>query len=319
MDALTHRPLLSTDAPALLEIELAAERVEPSESFPDLAEVQEDLAGPDVDLVEGSVAYLSGDKIVAAGLLSVRPSPTRWTANAFVGVLPEFRRRGLGREMLATLRDKALLLRAAAGAVDLPGELQLWIPGGRDAAAGFARSAGFRTRRYFLKMRAELTAQLPTTPVSDGIEIRGWTPAHDEGTRLAYNDAFADHWGSAAMDPERWQTSFAGSSFFRPGLSRVAVADGEVVGFVLVAEFPAQTEAQGYRTAYVDRVGSVRSVRGRGVAAVMLTNSMRAQFASGFRYAELTVDAESPTGAGRLYERLGYSVRHTNVVHGLAL
>ncbi|MET3803501.1 mycothiol synthase [Nakamurella sp. UYEF19] len=316
MDALTRRPLLASDAAALLEIELAAEQAEPSENFPDLTKLQERLANPGVDLVGGSLAYLSGDDIVASGFLLVRPTSTRWTVNLFGAVLPEFRRRGLGREMLALLKEKAQSQRSAAGAADLPGDLLVWVPGGRDAASAFASTAGFVTRRYFVEMRAELAAGPAAFPL-DGIEIRGWNPADDERTRLAYNAAFADHWGSPPMDVDRWRITFAESSFFRPELSRVAVAGREIVGFVLVAEFPAQTEARGYRTAYVDRVGSLRSVRGRGLAAAMLTDSMRAQFDAGIRYAELTVDADSPTGAGRLYERLGYEVVHTNVVHGL--
>ncbi len=316
MDGLTTRPLLTSDAPALLELELSAERVEPSESFPDLAEVQESLQTPGVDLADGSVAHLRDDTVVGAGFLFVRPSATKWTAHLFGVVRPEDRRRGLGRQILATLREKALVLRAAAGAADLPGELQVWVPGGRDAATAFVAAAGFAVRRYFVEMRAELT-DLPAVPAPDGIEIRPWTPEDDEGTRLAYNESFADHWGSPPMDPDRWRTSFADSSFFSPEFSRVAVVDGEIVGFVLVAEFPAQTQAHGYRTGYMDRVGSLRSVRGRGVAAAMLMDSMTALAADGCRYAELTVDADSPTGAGRLYERLGYLVRHTNVVHGL--
>ncbi|QNK80089.1 GNAT family N-acetyltransferase [Nakamurella sp. PAMC28650] len=316
MDGFTSRPVLTSDAPALLEIELAAERAEPAQHFVDLVRIREELAQPGIDLEQGSIAVLSGESIVGVGLLQARPAEESWKAGLFGGVLPEFRRRGIGRMILDGLQDKALALRARAGQGDLPGELMMWVGGGRASAAAFAAAAGFSSRRYFFEMRADL-AQDVTTPSVDGIEIRAWSPADDDGARLAYNEAFADHWGSTPMTVDRWRTSFAGSAFFRPEFSRVALADGTVVGFVMVAEFPAATEANGHRTGYVDRVGSVRSVRGRGVAAAMLTDSMRAQRESGCRYAELGVDADSPTGAGRLYERLGYVLLHTNQVLGL--
>jgi mycothiol synthase len=316
MEGLTSRPLLATDAPALLEIELAAERVEPAQNYVDLAEIQENLSMPGVDLAGGSIAVFSGDAMVGTGFLHIRPAAKSWDAHLSGGVLPHFRRGGIGRLILSNLQEKALTLRAAGGHGDLPGVLRLWVPEGRDAVAAFAAAAGFTHRRYFLDMRAGLDA-VGALPKLVGIEIREWTPADDEATRLAYNAAFADHWGSTPMDPERWRTSFAGSAFFRPEFSRVALTDGEVVGFVLVAEFPSETEVHGYRTGYIDRVGSVRSVRGRGVAAALLTDSMTALARSGCRYAELGVDADSPTGAGRLYERLGYSLLHTNQVLGL--
>jgi ribosomal protein S18 acetylase RimI-like enzyme len=37
---------------------------------------------------------------------------------------------------------------------------------------------------------------------------------------------------------------------------------------------------------------------------------------AGYRYAELGVDADSPTGAGRLYERAGFVVVGQNIVAG---
>ena len=167
-------------------------------------------------------------------------------------------------------------------------------------------------------MRLDLTAApLPAPQPLAGMEIRPWTPADDEGTRLAYNASFADHWGSTPATPQRWRNIFADSSSFRPDFSRLAVRDGEVVGFALCDEFDSETRARGHRTGYVDRVGTVRSVRGRGVASALMMQALVAMRESGCSHAELTVDADSPTGAGRLYERLGFTVHRRNEVRGL--
>jgi len=232
-------------------------------------------------------------------------------------VLPDFRRAGIGGAILGRLTTQAQALRNHDHR-GLPGLLKIWVQEGRDSAARLAASAGFTVRRYFLDMRADLRLPPSGIPAArDGIETRGWSPADDEGVRLAYNCAFADHWGSTPADVERWRALFAESPFFRPEFSRIAVRDGEIVGFVMVEEFPAETEARGYRTGYIDRVGTVGPVRGQGVANALLAESLAALAASGCRYADLVVDAESPTGAGRLYERLGFTVQYRNRVVGL--
>jgi len=123
-----------------------------------------------------------------------------------------------------------------------------------------------------------------------------------------------------------------GSSFFRPEFSGLAVTgsdgngpdwidatavDSPVVGFVMVAEFESETEGRGYRAGHVHLVGTVRAARGHGVARVLLARSMALLAESGCRYVELGVDADSPTGAGRLYEALGYQVQRRNQIWGL--
>jgi len=60
-------------------------------------------------------------------------------------------------------------------------------------------------------------------------------------------------------------------------------------------------------------------VRGRGVASTLMVNTLLAMRESGCRCVDLTVDAESPTGAGRLYERLGFVVHRRNEVRALEI
>jgi hypothetical protein len=43
---------------------------------------------------------------------------------------------------------------------------------------------------------------------------------------------------------------------------------------------------------------------------------MESLAADGYRYAELGVDADSPTGAGRIYERLGFVTLDRDSVAG---
>jgi mycothiol synthase len=319
VDHLTWRELRPSDAPALLDLELAAEAAEPSEQSTDLTEVKEALGNPGLRLSDGSIAVLDGTRLVAFGGLSVNDPTDTWAALLQAVVLPEFRHRGIGRELVQRLLGMARSIHAAEHP-ELPGEVRTWLSQGRDSAAAFADRAGFSPRRYFLEMRVELAAAvLPDPQPLAGMEIRPWTPADDEATRIAYNASFADHWGSTPASPQRWRSLFAQASSFRPEFSRLALQDGEVVGFVLSDEFDSETRDRGHRTGYVDRVGTLRSVRGRGVASTLMVHALLAMRESGCQYAELAVDAESPTGAGRLYERLGFAVHRQNEVRALKI
>lgn len=317
VDHLTWRELRPSDAPALLELESAAEAAEPAEYSTDLTEIEEDLRNPGLRLSDGSIAVLDGDRLVAFGSLGINDPADEWVALLQAVVLPEFRHRGIGRDLLARLLGMARSIHAAEHP-DLPGEVRVWLAQGRDSASTFAERAGFTPRRYFSEMRADLsTVVLPAPRQLAGMEIRPWSPADDEATRLAYNGSFADHWGSVPAGPQRWRSMFADASGFRPAFSRLAVQDGEVVGFALSDEFDSETRDRGHRTGYIDRVGTVRSARGRGVASTLMVHVLHAMHENGCSYADLTVDADSPTGAGRLYERLGFVVHRRNQVRGL--
>ena len=61
--------------------------------------------------------------------------------------------------------------------------------------------------------------------------------------------------------------------------------------------------------AWVNTVGTRRAWRGKGVAAWLMTDALQKIAAAddGFERAILGVDEENPTGALRLYRRLGFT------------
>ena len=129
--------------------------------------------------------------------------------------------------------------------------------------------------------------------------------ADEEDVRLAHNSAFADHWGSAPMTAERWHDFYAGRPM-RLGYSTIARnPDGDLVSYVLVGQYMDDE-------AYVDLVGTVAGARGRGVAGAALARTIElVRDVEGLRVLGLEVDSDSPTGATRLYERLGFSAKNT--------
>jgi mycothiol synthase len=304
--AYSSRPLVLDDAPEVTGVVAAAERAEPADENFTLEEIREELTLPGVELRRHSVGWFEGVTLVGYGMLHIRPSADVWTAYLSGAVHPAHQRRGLGSAIVSELADRARELRDQAQPT-LPGELKIWIPSTRTGTAAMSTALGFETWRWYYRMRRPLDVHVPPPHVPSGIELRAYRPGDEEAVRLARNASFADHWGSTPTDPEHWHATFEASPSFRPSLSRVAVAeDGTVAAFVMILEFAGDTEFRGYRTAWVQLVGTVREARRAGLASALLLDSLADQAADGYRYSELGVDAESPTGAGRIYERLGF-------------
>jgi len=305
-DILTHRGLGVADAGAITAILASMERSEPVDEAFGEPDVVEEMTAPGVDLDRASVGVLDGGRLVAFGWSRISPPAAEFRAYHWAGVHPDYTGRGIGRTLLAELEDRVVAIRDQ-DSPGLPGEHKIWVEGDRHRTAALVEAAGYQTWRYFFRMRRDLVEPVRPVPGPAGVRIRPYRPADDEDVRLASNESFADHWGSLPTDAARWRAEYADSASFRPAHSHLALIEGAVVGFVLSSEFEADTAARGYRTGYVARVGTRRSARGRGIAAALLARTLQGMADNGYRYAELGVDADSPTGAGRLYERAGFT------------
>lgn len=180
---------------------------------------------------------------------------------------------------------------------------------------------GFAPVRWFDDLVRPLDSLPPRRSV-EGAVIEPWPlddPLHD-GIRRAKNDAFADHWGSSPTTPEGWNELVRGFGG-RPDLSFVArdAADGRVVGMLLSHRFPADDALVGRTQAWIDKLGTVRGWRGRGLATAMLIEALHRYAEEGLTHAMIDVDTDSPTGASRLYRSLGFETASrwltTEVVH----
>jgi ribosomal protein S18 acetylase RimI-like enzyme len=141
----------------------------------------------------------------------------------------------------------------------------------------------------------------------------------DDEIRRAHNAAFTRHHGSSERDPESWGSLFTGQRGFRPDLSRLALEDGAVVGYVLAYVYDADTAARGTREVVLGRIGVLPPARGRGVASALIAEVLQAASRSDCESAGLGVDTENVTGALRLYEGLGFRTVRMRVSRSRAL
>lgn len=160
---------------------------------------------------------------------------------------------------------------------------------------------GYAVVRYFNQLVRPLPGEVPAQPeLPTDVRLVPVSDDLKEAVREAHNAAFRDHFGSSEVPPAAWDHRWAARAS-RHDLSSLAVdGAGRVLAYVLC-----QVWEEG--ELYVATVGTVAEARGRGLAQACLARSLRlAVDEGGFTRADLHVDSASPTGATRLYARLGF-------------
>lgn len=144
-------------------------------------------------------------------------------------------------------------------------------------------------------------SDLPEAALPDGVALAAWATETAPAFFAAYAAAFADRPGFPGWSQERWVQWTAGDADFRSGLSWVALADAEPVGFLTCA----QDTAAPTPTGFIIQTGTRPDWRGRGLATALVTRALRACRDAGYTAVTLDVNVNNPT-ARRLYARLGF-------------
>ena len=258
-----------------------------------------------------------GTQLVAFVWLTVRPgSREAHKVSMWGGVRPSHRGRGIGTQLFAWAVQRAHAIAPTLGR-ELPTKLETDAASHQTELLELATRAGLEPVRHFLEIARPMRGPIEEVPEPAGLELVPWSPELDEEARLAHLEAFEDHWGSEPRTVEEWTQWYTGHRGFRPDLSVLAVepASGQVTALVLCAAYP-QDWVTVPVEAWVNTVGTRRAWRGKGVASWLVTEALRriAQADDGFERAILGVDSENPTGALRVYRRLGFSEEVRSVI-----
>jgi mycothiol synthase len=183
------------------------------------------------------------------------------------------------------------------------GILRCWASSKATNLATVYTRLGFRTVRHSFRMALELDLK-PEGPVwPDGIEVRRFEPGQEREVYEAIRETWLDTWEPWDEPFDEWAHWWFGRAGFDPSLWFLARDGDEIAGFSLC--LPNETRAD---TCIVSLLGVRRPWRRRGLGEALLRHSFAEFRKRGFQRAQLGVDAESPTGATRLYERVGMQV-----------
>jgi mycothiol synthase len=255
---------------------------------------------------DSRLVFTTGGTLAAFGV--VTPPPDGGTrADTFGGVHPDFVGRGIGRDLFAWQNRRAREIHH-----EVAPTREWYIEAGASTenarAIRLLERFGYQPVRYFFEMVADLASAAPHAPIPAGLRAVPYTAEWAHSLYEAHMEAFADHWGFQKRSYDMWSPGAIGSEDFRADLSRIALDGDDIAGYVL-----AYDNIEG--RAYIGQVGTRRPWRKRGLASALLRESIEAARASGKSSVSLGVDADSPTGAVGVYERLGFETRHRFVAY----
>jgi mycothiol synthase len=221
-------------------------------------------------------------------------------------VLPEWRHQGIGTRLLLENEQRQRDL-AATHETDRPRFLGAWTSNRQVAGSALLREHGYEQVRWFFDMTRDLSEPIPDLPLPDGLEVR---PVSMDNVRQIWQadiEAFQDHWGgfdSSDASLQRWLESDS----FDPTMWVIAWDGDEVAGGVINAIHPEENQAVGVERAWLHSVFTRRAWRKRGLATALIARSLVLIKGRGMAQGVLGVDADNPSGALGLYERIGFKV-----------
>jgi mycothiol synthase len=256
-----------------------------------------------VDLALDTQLVLADDGTIAA-YGEVRGFPTHTSVDASGRVHPDHAGRGLGRFLVTWAERRVDDLRRAR-----PHIRTIWHDASAtdEAAHGLLGSAGYKIVRRFHEMERSLDPAEPAGPVPEGVRIRPFADEDEHALYEVLEESFRGHFGWEPTPFQDWRTVWMGSPTWEPELVFLAEVDGRPVGAIAALTVDGSA-------GFVAQVGVVPEHRGRGIAQALLTRAFAALASRGRRSVTLGVDVENATGAVRLYERVGMTIRRTSDV-----
>ena len=170
---------------------------------------------------------------------------------------------------------------------------------------------GYVRVRTSFDMGVPLRGGEAAPPDSPGIRVRPYAPGEERALWRIEIEAFRDHWDHVE---DQSYAAFVADWFEdpdRPPRVLVGEVDGEPQGLI--------AWVVDHGVPYVYSVAVRREARGRGLATAMLEHTKAAAAAEGAAEVTLSVDATNPTGAVRVYEKVGMTVHRTVAAYEKAL
>jgi mycothiol synthase len=296
----TIRPPRPEDATAIVAMLNAESTAAVGAAFASVAWITNMWSSQTADL-EQDFAVVHAENGDLAGYLLVSGDPPHTEVFAVGVVALGYAGRGLGTAILAETERRARRLAGLAP----PGRRVVIHAGGlagEPRAAALLSRHGYAEVRRIFEMRLEFDGPPEPPEPLPGIEIRAFADGDEPAVYACLREAFIDHWGEGFPSERDWtHDHVTGRGDFDPQVWRLAWQGSDLAGALIGTPQADEDESLGH----VDILGVRRAFRRRGVGEAMLRASFVEFHTRGRRGVCLYVDADSVTGATRLYERVG--------------
>lgn len=285
---MTLRAMRHEDFDAVYDLYTAVEQEAYGQAETTVEELRTWLTAPTVNIeTDVRLAFEEDELVGYVDVDRVDAEPPRWWTD--VRVRPGHDTDALVPDLLAWSTE-----RAEGGGIH-----RVWAP----SSLGHMRAAferlGFERVRSSYRMEIDLATDLPVAIV-EGIDIR---PIREGEERIAYDvhqESFKDSWEHTAEPFDEWKHYLVDNESFDRGLWFVAWDGDRPAGAALCRV----RDGLGW----IGILGVLRGWRHRGIGRALLLRSFDEFKRRRLPRAGLGVDAESVTGANRLYESAGMHV-----------
>jgi mycothiol synthase len=178
--------------------------------------------------------------------------------------------------------------------------LVAWAWPGSDVVERVVTSRAFTPFRASLEMQVPLDDATPAPAWPDGVSVRTVRSGEEREVHALVEEAFADANDFRPTPFEEW-AAWWDDDRKRLDLWFAAEAAGSLAGVALCALDLPRAPSLGW----IETLAVRRSWRRRGLGRALLLHAFRELALLGRTTAGLSVDAENPTGAVRLYESVG--------------
>lgn len=247
--------------------------------------------------VENDIRVLERDGrlIGYADVDSDRDDPPVWWCD--VKVAPDADAGAVLPPLVAWLDERAVV-----------GRLRVWTSETDERIVGAFSALGFEPVRHSYRMEIDLVAEPRAPAWPDGITVRNATTAEHRSIHDAVVEVWRDtndHYDESFEEWAHWNVE---RESYDPDLWFLAEAGGKLAGFAIC-----RRDDVDHSAGYVGLLGVRRPWRRQGLGEALLLHSFTEFRRRGYTRAALGVDASSPTGATRLYERAGMRVYRDTV------
>lgn len=303
-DGYTRRAPTADDVEAVAELIAACQVADGDKAAMTPEELRSDWE--EVNLAEEAVLVMAPSGRIAAYADVLNRRYVRVSVYGYVH--PEYRGRGIG-SYLVQWGEKWARDRMHHAPEGVQVVVEYYFGASNDTAGPLMEAYGYTLARTIYVMAIELSEPPPPAQWPEGIKVRPFVLGRDEQALYeAGEDSFQDTWSRPPGTYESWMKGTKLEDF-DPNLWFLAEEQSsrEIAGFCLCRVIDGR--------GWVSSLGVRRPWRNRGVGLALLQHAFGEYCRRGVRDVSLSVDAESPTGAPRLYTRAGMHVQKSYLVY----
>jgi len=270
---------------------------------------------PRFDILRDLIIAAIDGQAVGFGRVRWQDDPSQRIYSLTGYLLPEWRRKGIGRALLGWLEERARTIAKECPA-QVPGYWQINATQYQVGLHALARQAGYGVKESWVLMVRPNLDDIPDIPLPEGLEVRPARPEHFSAIWYAVEEAYVPEGGPPPTG--NLPDDFKNDVNFQPDLWQVAwdVRSERVVGSVMTYINHAENKALGILRGFTEGISTVPAWQRRGVATALIARSLKVQRHAGMKESALVCNSEKP-GNYLLYTKCGFQEVKRDTVYAM--